>query len=254
MHGLPLLYRWPSIKQAGQMFFVFHLSPSCMSLPEQKKTGIYYTQKMINFCNLAKQKGSLKFSHTHENVFSGFDLNWTKEVLVPLKRVWGLNSWHTICQASGILLMCCPWVSVIIGWITDATAGKKHLQQCAFLKSSFGFGILSLNERTSWLSEAPSNKDTCFILNILFEHDGRTHFYIMLSIHSLVNIQFKQTWKWCTVIFFSPNINPGLLFAVLDSKGPGTSRYRHASRSIQSFYSQKWHHWELVHVITFLLL
>lgn len=32
-----------------------------------------------------------------------------------------------ICQAFRILLMCCPWVSIIIGWITDVTGGKRQL-------------------------------------------------------------------------------------------------------------------------------
>ena len=42
----------------------------------------------------------------------------------------------TIRQASRILLMCCPWVSVIIGWITDVTGGKKTAM---LSKSFFGF-------------------------------------------------------------------------------------------------------------------
>lgn len=46
-----------------------------------------------------------------------------------------------IGQASGILLMCCPWLSVIIGWIKDLAWGKR---QSCFQKPHLSSELLLL--------------------------------------------------------------------------------------------------------------
>ena len=92
-----------------------------------------------------------------------------------------------ICQASRILLACCPWLSVIIGWITDVTRGKRQLCFKKHIWVLNSFCLRELDERKDLAFKRSSKTETRFILNMWFRNDAKTRLYQCHVSHCWVN-------------------------------------------------------------------